>query len=292
MVVVCMRKIRTINGKYIKVSDCDYEFLRQFRWRKDFHGYFSCSQRGFWLSEQINNKRIHQFVMLLNGLEYPEGMSIDHVDQDPSNNTHENLRFATDSSQNWNKGVLRNNTTGLKGVYPYVRGRWMAKVGIEGQTKYLGIYETKEEAYAAYVKARADLEEYEPTWSDLQLKRCIDLDVTRRVKSSKFIGVTKAGNRWEAFIHVNKRKIHLGSFGTQEQASKAVQKAKQERDTTGVVTPHLKPKSSKYPGVHKSDKKWRSAICINDRRIHLGMFDTEELAHKAHQTAKRELCQN
>jgi hypothetical protein len=54
-------------------------------------------------------------------------------------------------------------------------------------------------------------------------------------------------------------------------------------------TAHSKDKtktSSKYIGVswHKSTKKWQANINLKDKRIYLGLFKTEEDAHKAYQT--------
>ena len=224
MVGVFMRRIKAINGKYIQVSDCDYDFLRQFRWSQDSKGYFNCSQRGFWLREQINNKRVHWFVMKLAGLSCPGDISADHINRNPANNTLENLRFATRTSQCWNTSLRKDNTSGLRGVHVY-GNRWISKIHVNGQSKHIGIYDTKEESHIAYLEERVKLERYEPPWSDLKLKRCIDLEVTRRVKSSRFVGVTKIGKGWRARINVNRKSIHLGMFGTQKQAHKAHQVA-------------------------------------------------------------------
>ncbi len=222
-----MRKIRAINGKYIKVSDCDYDFLRQFHWCQRVDGYFVCSNRGIWLGEQVNNKPTHWFIMKLASLEYPENMTIDHRDRDQTNNTLENLRFATAISQSWNRGLSKNNKTGLKGVH--ARGnRWRSVVSVGGKKKCLGTSNTKKEAYALYMIARVKLENYEPTWASLKLQRCTDLEVTRRVKSSKYIGVHKNDKKWVAQIRINGHQTHLGRYATEEQASEAYQKAKRD----------------------------------------------------------------
>jgi hypothetical protein len=49
--------------------------------------------------------------------------------------------------------------------------------------------------------------------------------------------------------------------------------------------------SSKYTGVSwsKLDKKWRSSILINKKRIHLGLFNTEEEAHNAYQNKLKQI---
>lgn len=53
---------------------------------------------------------------------------------------------------------------------------------------------------------------------------------------------------------------------------------------------HL-PSKSKYVGVtlNNSNNKWRSRIVINDKRKHLGYFHSELEAHKAYQTALKNL---
>lgn len=42
-------------------------------------------------------------------------------------------------------------------------------------------------------------------------------------------------------------------------------------------------------GVVKNRKRWSAAITVNRKRVHLGTFDSPELAHAAYVTAKRKL---
>jgi hypothetical protein len=50
----------------------------------------------------------------------PDGMFIDHFDQDRQNNKISNLRLVTRSENNSNKGKYDNNTSGVNGVYKIV----------------------------------------------------------------------------------------------------------------------------------------------------------------------------
>jgi hypothetical protein len=43
--------------------------------------------------------------------------------------------------------------------------------------------------------------------------------------------------------------------------------------------------TSGFKGVHRAANSWRAIIYKNNRRIHLGMFPTPELAHEAYKTA-------
>ena len=52
----------------------------------------------------------------------PDGMEIDHIDRDPSNNRLSNLRLGTHSENNQNKGQMSTNTTGERHISK-VKGR-------------------------------------------------------------------------------------------------------------------------------------------------------------------------
>lgn len=76
---------------------------------------------------------------------------IDHKDGDKANDRITNLRPATNSQNQANRGLMLTNTSGLKGVsYQRSRNKWIAVITVEGKAKNLGRYATKEEAAAAY----------------------------------------------------------------------------------------------------------------------------------------------
>lgn len=72
---------------------------------------------------------------------------IDHRDEDGLNNKWNNLRVAT-QAQN-----CANSRNGLRGIDPFPNGRWRAKICIDYKQIHLGMFDTKEEAYAAYRRA-------------------------------------------------------------------------------------------------------------------------------------------
>jgi hypothetical protein len=91
-----------------------------------------------------NGKRttlqLHQLLM---GPVPPEYANIDHIDRNPLNNCRANLRFATVREQNINKGMQRNNISGVTGVCRHkATNKW--QVQIDG--KYVGYYTTFEKA--------------------------------------------------------------------------------------------------------------------------------------------------
>jgi hypothetical protein len=104
---------------------------------------------------QIKGKRLftHQVVWLLFNDELPLG-SIDHIDNDQTNNKIENLRAASGSEQQGNKSVQTNNTSGFKGVsFSSKRNNsrpWRAYIKDNGVSVHLGYFISAEEAARAY----------------------------------------------------------------------------------------------------------------------------------------------
>ena len=74
--------------------------------------------------------------------------SIDHIDRDTLNNSIENLRVTTHQENLWNtnsKGYSFHKTT----------GKYMARIMVNRKQKYLGVFETEDEAHQAYLNAKA-----------------------------------------------------------------------------------------------------------------------------------------
>ena len=82
---------------------------------------------------------------------------IDHIDRNPGNNTIENLRVVSNSTNGLNRGLQKNNTHGYKGVSKSSKNRYMARIMINGKHEYLGNYNTPEEAHQAYMERLNEL---------------------------------------------------------------------------------------------------------------------------------------
>jgi hypothetical protein len=83
---------------------------------------------------------------------------IDHIDGDPTNNRWSNLREVTDGQNKQNQKAHRKNSSGLLGVSWYGPSKlWTARIQVEGKQRYLGRFNTPEEAHAAYLKAKREL---------------------------------------------------------------------------------------------------------------------------------------
>lgn len=88
---------------------------------------------------------------------WPENM-IDHIDGNGLNNKWDNLRPATMSQNQHNRGKGKNNTSGYKGVWFHKQiGRWCADVWKDGKKVYLGTFPDKKAAAEAATHARESM---------------------------------------------------------------------------------------------------------------------------------------
>lgn len=107
---------------------------------------------------QVLNKRYlaHRLAWLLHYGELP-ATSLDHKDGDKSNNKIDNLRLATTAENNQNLVKARvTSTTGFLGVQPK-RGKFDAMITVNRKRKWLGTFNTPEEAHECYLKAKREL---------------------------------------------------------------------------------------------------------------------------------------
>ncbi|HOV27498.1 MAG TPA: hypothetical protein PK566_14230 [Pseudobacteroides sp.] len=117
------------------------------------------SERGdtWYVMTNVDGKqiRLHRLIM---GVTDPK-IEVDHKNWNGLNNCRWNLRIATHSENNQNmKGTRKQNKSNLPGVGEY-KGKYRARITVDGKTKYLGYFETPEEAHQEYLKAKA---EYHP----------------------------------------------------------------------------------------------------------------------------------
>lgn len=84
-----------------------------------------------------------------NGL-IPEGLTLDHIDGNPSNNRLENLRLATHQQNLMNQKKKIYGKVCYKGVWLNKNKRYVANIHYNGKTKYLGTFDTPEQAAFAY----------------------------------------------------------------------------------------------------------------------------------------------
>jgi hypothetical protein len=77
---------------------------------------------------------------------------IDHINNIREDDRFVNLRQATRRQQTMNRRAHKDNGSGKKGVRR-VRGKFRARIMIDGKLRHIGMYASAEEAHAAYCEA-------------------------------------------------------------------------------------------------------------------------------------------
>jgi hypothetical protein len=98
-----------------------------------------------------NSKRstllIHRLVALTFIDNPDEKPSVDHIDNNRTNNNVRNLRWCTSKENQQNSKLSRSNTSGHKGVcWDKHQNKWRAQIKIDGIKIHLGSFEDKENA--------------------------------------------------------------------------------------------------------------------------------------------------
>jgi hypothetical protein len=221
------------------VDDADFLFLSQWAWRRSTKGYVV-------RSETINGKRVYMNLhrVIMNA---PRGLYVDHIDNDKLNNTRSNLRLCTQSQNQANRRLHKNNSSGFKGVTR--RGnRWHARIWVQEKQIHLGYHDKAYQASMLYDHAarrffgefarlnhpdmprmlsyeeKLDriLAQHEPVKPPL---RKPNAPYVPRGKS-RHRGVYWDRGRWRASIYRDGRKQHLGYFTSEDDAARAYEAAR------------------------------------------------------------------
>ena len=122
----------------------DYAIIKNYCWCDNSRGYLVAGEIG-------NGKKLVLMHQLITGKKYQ-----DHKNNNKHDNRKENLRDATRSQNNMNRGVQSNSTSGVTGVrWDKRQQKWTAKIKINKRTISLGSYALKDDA----IKARKEAEE-------------------------------------------------------------------------------------------------------------------------------------
>ncbi len=120
-------------------------------------------QRPLRIVIRINKKdyQAHRLAWFYVNGQFPE-LHIDHIDGNPFNNSINNLRQCTPALNNQNRHESQtNSTTKILGVTWHKKAKkWASYLSLNRKTHYLGLFETTDEAHAAYLKAKRDLHEF------------------------------------------------------------------------------------------------------------------------------------
>lgn len=223
-----MKEIQLTRGKVALVDDDDYDFLNQWKWHTQSGDKIG---RLFYAVRQENKKVVRMHRVLLGITD--SSMEVDHIDHDGLNNQRLNLRIATHQENSRNQRVRSDSNTKYKGVwYSKAHDQYFASIRIGIGPVKLGMFFNVNDAARAYNFAAsliygqfAVLNEIDETYEGVELLRRIN--AKRRKGNSKYRGVhwCKTNKRWFAAIKVNKKRISLGGYSSEDEAAKAYNEA-------------------------------------------------------------------
>lgn len=144
-----MKLIKLTQGKFAQVDDEDFDRVNKHKWHviRGYNTYYA--KRNITLENgRQTTQLLHNFIMNCTGKQ------IDHKDLDGLNCQKQNLRFATQSQNLYNKEKPKNNTIGYKGIsFTRNKKKFVARISVNKKRIDLGSFNTAEEAAKAYDKA-------------------------------------------------------------------------------------------------------------------------------------------
>lgn len=141
---------------YTLIDAADADFVNQWRWHLLRVGYAARSDHNG------GNRRMFYMHRELMGLDHANPLEVDHIDRDRLNNRRGNLRVLTHAQQLQNRPQRNNGwTSQYRGVSWHAQAcLWRARIEVNGESLYLGLFPTEEEAAEAAREARAHLMPY------------------------------------------------------------------------------------------------------------------------------------
>lgn len=146
-----------IDGHVVLIDDEDLCIIKRRTWRvlKSWDKLYIRSQTTTYDKTKTNNHKTISFQLHREIAKAPPGMEVDHINGNIFDNRKANLRICTHQQNNWNKPTRRDSKTGLKGVnFDEARGKYQARIKINGKQLFLGRFSSAIEAHEAY-KAKA-----------------------------------------------------------------------------------------------------------------------------------------
>lgn len=143
-----MKEIKLTQGKVVLIDDEDYELVSKYKWCaiKSYCGIF------YAIANIYKNKKrttlfMHRLIMGINDRK----LDIHHADEDGLNNQKNNLKVMTRSQHHMTKNKRKNCSSKFKGVTWYKQDKkWQAEIQVNGHKKYLGRFDSEEEAAKTY----------------------------------------------------------------------------------------------------------------------------------------------
>lgn len=113
------------------------------------------AKRGFRQDGISQTEMLHRVILSrVLGRPLLSGEQADHINGNGLDNRRSNIRLATSEQNGCNRRKSVNNTSGYKGVtWDKHNGKWKASIQVGKRPRFIGHFNTPEEAHAAYCEA-------------------------------------------------------------------------------------------------------------------------------------------
>ena len=140
------KTIPLTQGKVAIVDNADYEWLTQWKWyaAKTISAYYA--RRSVWENGKTRDIQMHRVI-----LNAPAKKQVDHINGNGLDNQRVNLRLCTNSQNHMNGKKCLGCSSKYKGVSWHKQThQWQSFIGINNTQKYLGRFDSEQEAAATY----------------------------------------------------------------------------------------------------------------------------------------------
>lgn len=145
-----MKKIKLTQGKFAIVDDEDFDKLNKYKWCINSNNYALRRASG----KDGDGKIIYMHRVIIGET---NGLLVDHINRDKTDNRKSNLRLAN-KSQNCMNRSSSNHTSSYKGVgFHKQSGKWRSFIFLENKYVHLGLFENEKDAAITYNKSAEKL---------------------------------------------------------------------------------------------------------------------------------------
>lgn len=144
-------------GKFKAIVDYEDRDLASFVWSVFKKGNTVYANRRETVNGKIVIVHLHRIILERKiGRRLESYELVDHINRDGRNNTRDNLRLATQSQNLANRHTR--SPYGYKGVsWEKRRHKWLAQIGFNYKSIFIGYFDTPEEAHEAYCRKADEL---------------------------------------------------------------------------------------------------------------------------------------
>ena len=146
MLCTDVREVPLSRGYVALIDAADWPLVSQHRWYSEIKDRTKYARTTRFSGQNRIYVYMHRLIV-----GEPAGLQVDHRDGNGLNNRRSNLRVATGSQNQMNKGAMPNSTSPFKGVsWNSNAGKWAAVIRKNRKNYYLGLFVDEAKAARRY----------------------------------------------------------------------------------------------------------------------------------------------